>query len=167
MNDDNFKVRDSGKTLFLDNGNILRLEVLDVHNKNANNFVVPLIAWLPWVLSLYLFWQNKLLLGILLAIGFTIILIVFRMLFVPVPRKKMTADEFEQKYGELPKSAIIASIIGFLSITIGSIGAWFHNFPITVLFGIVITFLMWAMLQTNRYPKTESVQKSQIKKAGS
>jgi hypothetical protein len=161
VNDDNIKIRDAGKTSFLAKDEVLRWEIVDDHQKkNTNIVMVPFVAWLPWLLTLYLFWQNKFLLGTLLAIGFPVVLILFLILFMPLARKKTAVSDMEKAYEGLPKSSVVASTIGFIAIVIGSFGAWFHNFPITMIFGVLITFIAWSVLQINRSSKPESIKES-------
>ena len=124
VNADNIKIRVSGKTSVLSKDEILRWEVLDEDQKKTKSpFMVPFIAWFPWLLALYLFWQNKFLLGILAAVGVAIIWIIFRIFFVPSSPKKVATDELEKMYGELPKSSIVISAIGVLFIIVSSVGA--------------------------------------------
>jgi hypothetical protein len=153
VNDDNVKIRDAGKTSFLNKDEVLRWEVVDDRQKNLNVAMVPFIAWLPWLLTLYLFWQNKFLLGLLVAVGFPIVLIIFLILFMPPIRKKATMSDIEKTYQGLSKSSLIAASIGFIAIVIGSFGAWLHNFPVTMIFGVLVTFIAWGILQINRLPK--------------
>ncbi|MGC9968430.1 MAG: hypothetical protein ABSC29_01705 [Minisyncoccia bacterium] len=161
VNDDNIKIRTLGKTSFLNRDEVLKWEILDDHQKkNANAFMIPFISWLPWLLTLYLFWQNKLLLGILVAVGFPVVLIAFRFLFVPFSHKKMTVIEFENSYGQFSTLSSAASIIGSASAVIGSLAAWFHNFPLAMTFGVLITFVAWGVLQIDWLPKSTISQKS-------
>ena len=150
VNADNIKIRVSGKTSVLSKDEILRWEVLDEDQKKTKSpFMVPFIAWFPWLLALYLFWQNKFLLGILAAVGVAIIWIIFRIFFVPSSPKKVATDELEKMYGELPKSSIVISAIGVLFIIVSSVGAWTHSLLFTIL-GTIATFMAWGILQINR-----------------
>lgn len=159
LNKDNIKIRTPDKTLIIERAHVVRLEFVDADQKReVKRSIVPFIVWLPWLLMLYLLWENKFWLAIIFGLVIPAILFAIGAWLFPISRQDMVVSQNKEsaldglkKYiDSIPMTANIVSVIGLVFIIIGTVGAWHHNTWLTILFGIVFTFIDWALLQVFR-----------------
>lgn len=87
-----------------------------------------------------------------------VILSMIGLWLLPKPQNKSNppkdiesaGNEFVKVMKSIPMAVWIEWSIWAVSILIGAVGAWYHIAWLMVVFGIVMTFIAWALMQINR-----------------
>jgi hypothetical protein len=159
MNKDNIKLREKGKTIIVERGDLLRVEIVDAaQEKKLERSIVPFATWIPFLLSVFFLWSHNILLAFL--VGLILPLVLFFMgawLFGLPPVKNNKAhgsftDEIQKVIELFSAPIIIALIIALIALILTIIGAWGHYGPLLFYGGILPTFVSWALFQIY-YPR--------------
>lgn len=149
MNKDNIKVRNGDDVSIIERKEVLRVDV-PVNGPTIFDTrpIIPFTAWIPILLALFLIWDHRLILAIIVGIVLPMFLqLVATWLLGISPEQIGIAKISISNPKQRPSTPAIILFIAFsLALIVSIISAWTHHGTIFFYFGVVPLMIIWMVL---------------------